>query len=116
MDRLSQSISTAFEHGEDVVGIYNFEIEKPKAKSQKPKAAIEVFSRAFRCPLCGYVPEEITLSHFSFNSPTGACPDCHGLGSLLNFTEDSTINPDKTIDDGCVMPWTPDSYYYFVLQ
>ena len=104
-DRLSQSISTAFEHGEEVVGIYNFE-----------KETMEIFSRAFRCPLCGYVPEELTLSHFSFNSPTGACPDCHGLGSLLNFTEESTIDPEKTIEEGCVMPWTPDSYYYFVLQ
>lgn len=40
-DRLSQSISTAFEHGEEVVGIYNFE-----------KESMEIFSRAFRCPLC----------------------------------------------------------------
>jgi excinuclease ABC subunit A len=62
------------------------------------------------------VPEVLTLSHFSFNSPTGACATCHGLGSLLNFTEDSVIDPNKTIDEGCVMPWTPDSYYYFVLQ
>lgn len=110
IDRLSQSISTAFEHGEDVVGIYHFDEEKKKKKS------VEVFSRAFRCPLCGYVPEVLTLSHFSFNSPTGACPTCHGLGSLLNFTEDSVIDPNKNIDEGCVMPWTPDSYYYFVLQ
>ncbi len=115
-DRLSQSISTAFEHGEDVVGIYIFDEEKQKAKSKKQNDRIEIFSRTFRCPLCGNVPETLTLSHFSFNSPTGACPDCHGLGSLLNFTEDSTIDPDKTVENGCVMPWSQDSYYYFVLQ
>ncbi len=123
-DRLSQSISTAFEHGEDVVGIYIFDEgwTSTKDKAQKTKwknfsqNSIEIFSRTFRCPLCGNVPETLTLSHFSFNSPTGACPDCHGLGSLLNFTEDSTIDPDKTLENGCVMPWTPDSYYYFVLQ
>ena len=115
-DRLSQSISTAFEHGEDVVWIYHFDDEVQKTKGKKQNGGIEVFSRTFRCPLCGDVPEELTLSHFSFNSPKGACPDCHGLGSLLNFTEDSTIDPDKTLENGCVMPWTPDSYYYFVLQ
>ncbi len=115
-DRLSQSISTAFEHGEDVVGIYIFDTEEKKEKIKEKKGGIEVFSRTFRCPLCGDVPEELTLSHFSFNSPKGACPDCHGLGSLLNFTEDSTIDADKSIENGCVMPWTQDSYYYFVLQ
>lgn len=31
-DRLSQSISTAFEHGEDVVGIYIFDEEVSKTK------------------------------------------------------------------------------------
>lgn len=58
-----------------------------------------IFSRAFRCPLCGYVPEEMTLSHFSFNSPTGACGACHGLGSMLEFTEESVIDPDKTLEE-----------------
>lgn len=105
IDRLSQSLTTAFEQWEDVVGIYDFETKD-----------IEVFSRAFRCPHCGYVPEALTLSHFSFNSPTGACPDCHGLGSLLTFTESSVIDEERTIDEGCVLPWSQDSYYYFVLQ
>ena len=96
------------------MGIYKF--EEGQSTKNKVQKRMEVFSRAFRCPLCGYVPEELTLSHFSFNSPTGACPTCHGLGSLLNFTEESTVDPEKTIEEGCVMPWTPDSYYYFVLQ
>jgi len=80
------------------------------------KQPIEIFSRAFRCPHCGYVPPELTLSHFSFNSPTGACADCHGLGSLLSFNEGSVIDTDKTIEDGAVLPWGQDSYYHFVLM
>lgn len=76
--------------------MYRFDEEKTNDKKQK---RVEVFSRAFRCPLCGYVPEELTLSHFSFNSPTGACPTCHGLGSILSFTEDSVIDPQKTIEE-----------------
>ncbi len=77
---------------------------------------MEIFSRAFRCPHCGYVPPEMTLSHFSFNSPTGACSTCHGLGSLLSFNEASVIDPEKTIEDGAVLPWGQDSYYHFVLM
>jgi len=77
---------------------------------------MEIFSRVFRCPHCGYVPPELTLSHFSFNSPAGACPHCHGLGSLLSFTEASVIDPDKTLEDGAVLPWGQDSYYHFVLM
>ncbi len=114
IDRISQSISTAFEHGEEVVWIYHFDADDKNLKTKKEE--MKIFSRAFRCPLCWYVPEELTLSHFSFNSPKGACSTCHGLGSLLDFTEASVIDPEKTIEEGCVMPWTPDSYYYFVLQ
>lgn len=77
---------------------------------------MEIFSRAFRCSQCGYVPPELTLSHFSFNSPTGACQNCHGLGSLLSFTEASVVNPEKTIEDGAILPWGQDSYYHFVLM
>ena len=39
IDRLSQSISTAFEHGEDVVGIYHFN----KKKKLKNKIIIAYF-------------------------------------------------------------------------
>ncbi len=108
MDRISQSISVAFEHGEDVVGILSLD--------ESQKTEMEIFSRAFRCPHCGYVPSELTLSHFSFNSPTGACPTCHGLGSLLSFTEESVIDPEKTLEEGAVLPWGQDSYYHFVLM
>jgi excinuclease ABC subunit A len=77
---------------------------------------MEIFSRAFRCPHCGYVPPELTLSHFSFNSPAGACSHCHGIGSLLSFTEVSVMDPEKTLEDGAVLPWGQDSYYHFVLM
>lgn len=110
MERISQSVSVSFEHGEDVVWVCILDTEIQWC------AVIHVFSRTYRCPSCGAVPEPLTLSHFSFNSPTGACPDCHWLGSLLDFTEASSIDWDKTIENGCVLPWTPDSYYYFVLQ
>jgi len=33
---------------------------------------------------------------FSFNSPFGACPECHGLGEILQISEDLVI-PDKSL-------------------
>jgi excinuclease ABC subunit A len=37
-------------------------------------------SAKFGCPDCGFSFPEIEPRLFSFNSPYGACPDCHGLG------------------------------------
>ena len=39
-----------------------------------------VFSELFACPDCGISIEELSPRMFSFNSPFGACPECHGLG------------------------------------
>ena len=52
-----------------------------------------VFSTQFACQHCGISLEEITPRLFSFNSPFGACPECHGLG----FT--SEIDPDLIVKD-----------------
>ena len=43
---------------------------------------------------------------FSFNSPYGACPDCHGLGIKTEFDPDLII-PDKSksIEDGAIAPY-----------
>ncbi|MCG3123849.1 MAG: UvrABC system protein A [Phycisphaerales bacterium] len=39
--------------------------------------------------------EELAPRLFSFNSPQGACPTCHGLGTLLELDE-ATVVPDST--------------------
>ena len=44
--------------------------------------------------------------HFSFNSPFGACPVCHGLGQKMVF-DPALIVPDaeKSLESGAVLPW-----------
>ena len=43
---------------------------------------------------------------FSANSPAGACPKCHGLGSVYEVTEQSMVrNPTLTIRDRAVAAW-----------
>ncbi len=39
--------------------------------------------------------EEMSPRLFSFNSPHGACPKCHGLGMIMEFDDDLVI-PDRS--------------------
>ena len=45
-----------------------------------------LYSENFACPVHGAVMEELSPRLFSFNSPYGACEDCHGIGHLRKFT------------------------------
>ena len=53
---------------------------------------------------------------FSFNSPYGACPDCHGIGYLRKFTEERVV-PDPSLPVyAAIAPWSEkESSYYFSL-
>jgi excinuclease ABC subunit A len=44
---------------------------------------------------------------FSFNSPYGACPDCDGLGTVLEFDPELAV-PDQNLSlmQGAVRPWS----------
>jgi len=44
------------------------------------KAKETIFSLKLLCPFCGVSLPELEPRSFSFNSPSGACPRCHGLG------------------------------------
>ncbi|MDR1664311.1 MAG: excinuclease ABC subunit UvrA, partial [Clostridiales bacterium] len=49
------------------------------------------FSQNFSCPDCGVSLEEIEPRLFSFNNPSGACPDCSGLGMKMIFDPELII-------------------------
>ena len=65
------------------------------------------FSDKLECKPCGVAYDEPFPNLFSFNSPQGACPECHGFGDLAVIDEDKVI-PDqtKTLEQGAVEPWT----------
>jgi excinuclease ABC subunit A len=52
-----------------------------------------VYSEKLACPDCGISVPQLEPRSFSFNSPYGACPACHGLGSKYDF------DPAKVIVD-----------------
>ncbi|MEM0982527.1 MAG: excinuclease ABC subunit UvrA, partial [Planctomycetota bacterium] len=50
--------------------------------------------------------DELSPRLFSFNSPYGACPTCHGLGSILEFDEELVFpDHDRSLARGGIAPW-----------
>ena len=69
------------------------------------------FSGELSCNECGRIFPEPTPRLFSFNSPEGACPACKGFGNRLEFSEEKVIpDPDLSIRDGAVKPWSTNSF------
>ena len=64
------------------------------------------YSSLLACPVCGLAFEELQPRMFSFNSPFGACDECHGLGVKMEFDADLIIpDKDRCIADGAVAPY-----------
>ncbi len=86
------------------------------ASDSTPHPTPLVFSENFACPEHGAVMEELSPRLFSFNSPYGACPACHGLGSHRKFSAELVIpNPELPVY-AAIAPWSDkDNTYYLSL-
>jgi len=94
--RLADSIETTLKHGEGLMII-----------KDNDTAEEQTFSEHFTCVDCGINIAEITPRSFSFNSPQGACPTCHGLGTKLEIDPKLVIpNENLTLAEGAIMPWS----------
>ncbi|HOI19284.1 MAG TPA: excinuclease ABC subunit UvrA [Candidatus Woesearchaeota archaeon] len=84
--RIQEAVELALKKGEGLV-----------------KANEVLFSENMSCPVCGMVFEELEPRMFSFNTPQGACEECHGIGSLQEIDPELVI-PDesKSIIDGAI--------------
>jgi excinuclease ABC subunit A len=100
---------------DDIVGRLNESLEKSVALGGGlARLLIEyvdgtqeerVVSEKFTCSACQVNLPELEPSLFSFNTPQGACPNCHGLGTVMDLDLDLVI-PDqtKTITQGAIVP------------
>ena len=62
------------------------------------------FSESRQC--CGVSYPVLSPQSFSFNSPLGMCPHCHGLGSRLEIDPKLVVpNASLSIRDGAIKPW-----------
>jgi excinuclease ABC subunit A len=112
--RLSDSLTTSLRHGEGIVTISIIEDKSPENKEKSPTEL--VFSEKFACPEHGAVMEELSPRLFSFNSPYGACPACHGLGSSRTFDPELIIPDPAAAIYHAIAPWSDkDNSYYLSL-
>ena len=79
------------------------------SSGQKPEE--QLFSSSMACPDCGLDVPKLEPRSFSFNSTFGACPECHGLGSLYDFDPAKVINDwSKPLLDGGLGPGSASQY------
>jgi excinuclease ABC subunit A len=97
--RLTESVETALKRSKGLVGI------EVLSKDETPGEML-LFSEHFACTVCGISLEEIAPRTFSFNSPFGACPTCHGLGAQSEFDPNRIIPDHKlSLADGALVPF-----------
>jgi len=67
----------------------------------------QVFSEKFACPVHPEVNlPELEPRLFSFNSPHGACPSCHGLGTTCKLDPDLIVADDSlSLENGAIEAW-----------
>jgi excinuclease ABC subunit A len=70
-----------------------------------------LYSSSMACPDCGINVPRLEPRSFSFNSNYGACPNCHGLGSIYDFDPAKTITDwSKPLLDGAMGPGSGSAY------
>jgi excinuclease ABC subunit A len=118
--RLSESIESALKLTGGLLGVL-YDAPKPAASEDgsgdeagsQPAAGGELtFSEHFSCVDCGISMEELAPRNFSFNSPYGACPACHGLGTHTEFDPVLVIDPEKSVEKGGVIPFASSTSDY----
>ncbi len=70
-----------------------------------------LFSSSMACPDCGINVPKLEPRSFSFNSTYGACPECHGLGSIFDFDPAKVVSDwSKPLLDGALGPGSSSQY------
>jgi excinuclease ABC subunit A len=99
--RLADSIETALRAADGVVQV-----------ARQGTAEPVMFSEKYSCPKCGLSLPELEPRQFSFNSPYGACPECDGLGTRREVSEELALADHSiSILEGVVLPWGEPSGY-----
>ena len=108
--RLAESFETALALSEGLAQVISFDDEEESVDM--------LFSSLFSCPICSYSLSELEPRLFSFNSPSGACPTCDGLGISQFFDPERIVTSwDLSLANGAIRGWDKrNGYYYQLLQ
>ena len=82
LKRIREDVELAYKNGDDMCELFILDTNERFSFRAKDS-----------CGKCDFKIDELSLSHFSFNSHNGACEVCHGLGTEIAFLEENIINP-----------------------
>jgi len=75
---------------------------------------VQTYSQSLACTFDGLSFDELQPRNFSFNSPYGACQTCDGLGVRLEVDPALVVpDPDLSIDEGALAPWSSGRVEYW---
>ena len=113
-ERLVDSLSTCLKLSSGIAVILYTPLQEGDKEESKDQEL--VFSENFACPEHGAVMEELSPRLFSFNSPYGACSNCHGIGTLKRFSPDLVVPDPQVPIYAAIAPWSEkDNSYYLEL-
>ncbi len=99
--RLTDSVETALGLSSGLVTL-DF-VDLPEDDEHRERT----FSEHLACLYDDLSFEELEPRSFSFNSPFGACPDCHGLGTRMEVDQELVVSdPSATLAEGAILPWS----------
>jgi excinuclease ABC subunit A len=108
--RLADSVETALKVSEGLVEVVRHDSNAERGTRNGERST--TFSEKFACPTCGLSLPELEPRQFSFNSPFGACPECHGVGVRREVNSDLILgDPSISILEGVVLPWSEPTGY-----
>ncbi len=104
--RLADSVETALRAAEGVIEVVRHHAPDARRTTHDARTESIMFSEKYSCPKCGLSLPELEPRQFSFNSPYGACPECAGLGTRREVSEELALaDASISILEGVVLPW-----------
>ena len=101
VQRLRESIRLSMKMGEGMMMVLDGEHRDEEGNYDR----IRHYSRMLMDPATGLSYSDPAPHDFSFNSPMGACPHCHGLGYVTKIDRDKLIPDSKlSIAQGGIVP------------
>lgn len=104
--RLAESVEKALKLGNGVLIVSVVSDSSFEFPEHPTEMTDHLFSELFACPDCNISLPLLEPRSFSFNSPHGACPECGGLGMKLEIDPEKIYNPDLSINEGGIFPWS----------
>lgn len=108
-ERIFEAVELCLKEGDGFVEIREMDNDENVISSQ-------TYSENLACPKCGYSFPEINPKLFSFNSPYGACSECHGLGFKLEVEPEYIFDINKSLEDGAALNMGKDTFMVSMMK